>query len=150
MPGSGLPLRWCGTRARRSLLVDAAECSQEGTETERNFLFFYFFIFFQASYPPFLNRQGESRLFSRPDKTGFRFGNKGCAIVRIWKCVISSVSYRSVSAALSLLNKVFNSIYSIGEWRDWTQDSCHFGIVSLTPRPRPYPSINSTRAHPLG
>ena len=52
---------------------------------------------------------------SRPDKTGFKLGNKGYAIVRIWEkrmCVILSVSYRNVSAALSLLNKVYNSIYS--------------------------------------
>jgi hypothetical protein len=52
---------------------------------------------------------------SRPDKTGFKFGNKGYAIVRIWEkrmCVLLSVSYRNVSAALSRLNKVHNSIYS--------------------------------------
>ena len=43
--------------------------------------------------------------FSRPGKTGFRFGNMlGSGIL--------SVSYRNVTAALSLLNKDYNSIYS--------------------------------------
>jgi len=52
---------------------------------------------------------------SRPCKTGFRFGYKGDAIFRIWEqriCVMLSDSYTNVSAALSLLNKVYNSFYS--------------------------------------
>ncbi len=66
------------------------------------------------SYRQFLNRQGEGLCCHRPGTTGFRFGNKGCAIVRIWEqrtCYII-FSYRHVSAALSLLNKVCNSIDS--------------------------------------
>jgi hypothetical protein len=44
-----------------------------------------FFDFSRISYPPFFNRQGESRAILPIGKTGFKVGNKGCAIVKICK-----------------------------------------------------------------
>jgi hypothetical protein len=50
-------------------------------------------------------------------RTGYRFGNKDLAIVYCSSgnrgFTISSVSYKNVSDALFLLNKVYNSIYSM-------------------------------------
>ncbi len=46
---------------------------------------------------PFLKTK-KAGLFTRPGKTGFRFGNKGCGIVRIWEQRTLYVSFRNVSA----------------------------------------------------
>ncbi len=60
----------------------------------------------------FLSRESH---FPDPTRLFQIFGNKGCAIVSIWEqrtCYILSVSYRNITAALSLLNKAWNYIYS--------------------------------------
>ncbi len=70
-------------------------------------------VFFRLSYPPFLNRQGESH-YPDPARLVSDSGTKVPPLLGSGNrgCVKLSVSYRNVSPALSLLNKVYNSIYS--------------------------------------
>jgi hypothetical protein len=71
----------------------------------------------------FLNRQGESRaiLPTRQDCMVSNSGTKAASLLKSGNrgCVILSVSYRNVSAAL---NKVYNFIYSTGYLRSSSPD----------------------------
>jgi hypothetical protein len=71
-------------------------------------------MFTFQQYPPFLNRQGEIRA---PAKLVSNSGTKAAPVLGPGNrgCVLLSVTYRNVSAALSLLNKVHNSIYSTNQ-----------------------------------
>jgi hypothetical protein len=70
-------------------------------------------FFYRLSCPPFLNRQ-EEILYLGPERLVSESGTKATPLLGSENrgCVILSVSYRNVSAALSLLNKVCNSIYT--------------------------------------
>jgi hypothetical protein len=71
--------------------------------------------FFSPFYSPFLNDKEKARAIHPTRQDWFSgLGTKAAPLLGPEKRgrVILFVSYRNVSAALSLLNKVFNSIYS--------------------------------------
>ncbi len=81
-------------------------------------------LYFRLSYPPFLNRQGERRAIISTWQDWFQIREQRLHLLgSAWEQTrdMLFVSYRNISAALSLLYKVYNSIYSQSWYLDVMQ-----------------------------